>query len=153
MRTNMVALPAGATAEELRSVNLGAPRSRQYLFPVVDGERKLKGVLTRNELNKFVAGGSSAPVETVARKAVAAYGDEPLRSVVMRMAETGITRMPVLDDSGKLHGMVSLRDLLRARVRNLEEERRRERILRLRVPFVLPREAESSALTSPVRES
>jgi len=42
---------------------------------------------------------------------------------------------------------------LRARVRNLEEERRRERILRLRVPFVLPREAESSALTSPVRES
>jgi len=150
MRTNMVALPAGATAEELRSVT---PRARQYLFPVVDGERRLKGVLTRKELNNFVAGGSSAPVETAARKAVAAYGDEPLRSVVMRMAETGITRMPVLDEAGKLHGMVSLRDLLRARVRNLEEERRRERILRLRVPFVLPREAESSALTSPVRES
>jgi CBS domain-containing protein len=145
-----VALPAGATAEELRSVT---PRARQYLFPVVDGERRLKGVLTRNELNKFVTSGSSAPVETVARKAVAAYGDEPLRSVVMRMAETGVTRMPVLDESGKLHGMVSLRDLLRARVRNLEEERRRERILRLRVPFVLPREAESNALTSPVRES
>jgi len=150
MRTNMVALPAGATAEELRSVT---PRARQYLFPVVDGERRLKGVLTRKELNNFVAGGSSAPVETAARKAVAAYGDEPLRSVVMRMAETGITRMPVLDEAGKLHGMVSLRDLLRARVRNLEEERRRERILRLRVPFVLPREAESSALTSPVGES
>jgi CBS domain-containing protein len=71
----------------------------------------------------------------------------------MRMAETGVTRMPVLDESGKLHGMVSLRDLLRARVRNLEEERRRERILRLRVPFVLPREAEPTALTSSVRES
>jgi H+/Cl- antiporter ClcA len=152
MRTNMVALPADATAEELRNVALAAQR-RQFLFPIVDGERKLKGVLTRNELNRFVASGSPAPVATVARKAVAAYGDEPLRSVVMRMAETGITRMPVLDESGKLHGMVSLRDLLRARVRNLEEERRRERILRLRVPFVLPREGESTALTSPLRES
>ena len=77
------------------------------------------------------------------RKALAAYGDEPLRSVVMRMAETGITRMPVLDESGSLQGMVSLRDLLRARVRNLEEERRRERILKLRVPFVLPRRSGS----------
>jgi CIC family chloride channel protein len=153
MRTNVVALPAGATAEELRSVALKAQPGRQFLFPVVDDDRKLKGVLTRNELQKFAASGSSERVETIARKALAAYGDEPLRSVVMRMAETGITRMPVLDESGKVQGMVSLRDLLRARVRNLEEEHRRERILRLRAPFVLPRRAESGALPSPLRES
>lgn len=153
MRTNVIALPAAATPEELRGVSLRGKPGRQYLFPVVDGDRRLKGVLTRNELDKFVASGSSEPVGTVARQALAAYGDEPLRSVVMRMAETGITRMPVLDGSGALLGMVSLRDLLRARVRNLDEERRRERILRLRVPFVLPRENESRPLRSPVRES
>jgi CBS domain containing-hemolysin-like protein len=55
------------------------------------------------------------------------------------MAETGLTRMPVVDrdDPQKLLGMISLVDLLQARTRDLEEERRRERILHLRLPFGL----------------
>ena len=61
---------------------------------------------------------------------------EPLRIVVSRMAETGFTRLPVIEcDGGKLVGMISLHDLLLARVRNLNEERHRERVLRLRFPF------------------
>jgi CBS domain-containing protein len=44
--------------------------------------------------------------------------------------------MPVIDsDEGRLLGLVSLDDLLRARSRNLEEERARERVLRLRMPI------------------
>jgi len=68
---------------------------------------------------------------------VTALPDEPLRLVVYRMAETGLTRMPVVDRDNplKLVGMISLTDLLRARTRNLEEERRRERVLRLRLAF------------------
>ena len=54
----------------------------------------------------------------------------------MRMAETGLTRLPVVEaESGMLVGMVSLQDLLGARVRNLQEERDRERVLELRLPF------------------
>ena len=73
----------------------------------------------------------------VARDPVVAYPDEPLRAVVYRMAETGKTRLPVVDphDSSKLLGMISLNDLLQARTRNLEEERLRERVLRLRLPL------------------
>jgi CIC family chloride channel protein len=57
--------------------------------------------------------------------------------VVNRMAETGITRLLVVerDDPGKLVGIVSLNDLLQARVRNLQEERRRERVLAVRLFF------------------
>jgi chloride channel protein, CIC family len=68
---------------------------------------------------------------------VVAYTDEPLRAVVYRMAETGHTRLPVVDRANpqKLLGMISLNDLLKARVHNLEEERHRERVLRLRVLF------------------
>ena len=53
------------------------------------------------------------------------------------MADTGRTRLPVIDrhDPGKVLGMISLADLLRARTRDLEAESRRERILRLRLPF------------------
>ena len=54
------------------------------------------------------------------------------------MAETGRTRIPVVDpaNASRLVGLVSLKDLLKSRVRHLEEERRRERVLPLRV--VLP---------------
>lgn len=50
------------------------------------------------------------------------------------MAETGFTRLPVVDRENRLAGMVSLRDLLIARVRNVNEERRRERVLQLSSP-------------------
>jgi CBS domain-containing protein len=71
------------------------------------------------------------------RNPAVAYADEPLRVVVNRMADTGFTRLPVVDreNSRKLVGMVSLNDLLRARTRSLEEERQRERVLRIRLPF------------------
>jgi len=56
---------------------------------------------------------------------------------VNRMAESGFTRFPVFDPGGdgKIVGMVALNDLLHARTRNLEDERARERVLRIRMPF------------------
>jgi CBS domain-containing protein len=53
------------------------------------------------------------------------------------MADSGLTRFPVLDPigNGKIVGMVALRDLLHARTKNLEDERARARVLRLRMPF------------------
>jgi CBS domain-containing protein len=73
---------------------------------------------------------------------VVAYADEPLRVVIHRMAETGLTSLPVVDGGSpaRLLGIVSLEDMLKARVRHLEEERRRERVLPLRllVPFSRP---------------
>jgi chloride channel protein, CIC family len=111
----------------------------QILYPVVDADLRLKGVITRNHLIEFLQAGSESESarKLVQANPVVAYPDEPLRSVVYRMAETGKTRLPVVDrhDSSKLLGIVSLNDLLRARARNLEEERHRERVLRLRLPM------------------
>jgi hypothetical protein len=53
------------------------------------------------------------------------------------MASSGFTRMPVLDpvEDLKLADMVSLHDLLRARARDLSDERDRERVIRVGRPF------------------
>jgi chloride channel protein, CIC family len=143
MRTKVVALPADATIDELRHTLLRAPAQRgQHLYPVVDSERRVNGVITRKQLRILTQ--SEAPEASlghIVRDPVVAYPDEPLRMVVFRMAETGLTRMPVIEsESGKLVGMISLHDLLLARVRNLNEERHRERVLQLRLPFRTQRE-------------
>jgi chloride channel protein, CIC family len=138
MRTNVAALPAETTREELATrFSVGHDHRGQRLFPVVDKEKELIGAVTLTQLREIVAARDSdgPPLTALAQqKPVVAYAGEPLRVVVYRMAETGFTRFPVLEREGsrKLAGMVSLNDLLRARTRTLEEERRRERVLRIR---------------------
>jgi H+/Cl- antiporter ClcA/predicted transcriptional regulator len=137
MRTKLVALPAGATVEDVRKTLIREPAQRgQHLYPVVDNERRIQGVITRKELRGIAESAVSGSLGDMLRKPVVADPDEPLRAVALRMAETGFTRFPVIEsDSGRLVGMISLDDLLMARVRNLNEERQRERVLRLRLPF------------------
>jgi len=114
----------------------------------------LTGVVTRNQLAEFyeqmhAEAGSIRLGEIATRDPQVAFADEPLRRVVNRMADSGFTRFPVLDPSGngKIMGMVSLKDLLHARTRNLEDERARERVLRIRTPFGRQREEQKVALT------
>jgi H+/Cl- antiporter ClcA/CBS domain-containing protein len=138
MRTNLVVLPAGATVNELRDTLIREPAQRgQHLYPVVDSERRIRGVITRKQLRELTESAvSGVSLGDVLVEPIVAHPDEPLRVVVLRMAETGFTRLPVVDsDTGQLSGMISVHDLLMARVRNLNEERHRERVLRLRLPF------------------
>jgi H+/Cl- antiporter ClcA len=149
MRTNIVALPADIPVREVAAsihADTGAkahPKG-QLLYPLVDRDGTLAGVMTRNGLQEVLQDGAAGdrPLREMARQdPMVASAGEPLRLVVYRMAETGLTRFPVVDSpsSGKLAGMVSLNDLLRARTRDLEEERRRERVLRLHLPFARER--------------
>jgi len=140
MRRNVVALPATMSLDALRE----ARARRQLLCPVVDADRRLVGVVTRGDLEHLLgvqgADGAERRLGVLVRTdPVVAYPDEPLRAVVYRMAETGLTRFPVVErgEARRLIGMVALSDLLQARVRSLEAERRRERVLPLRL--LLPR--------------
>ena len=158
MRANVAAIPADTPVAELaKSLHdgqsqrppqrakggpAGDPGRRQRLYPVVDRDRKLVGVLPRHELQRLVQYGNGQGLRDVVRHdAKVAYPDEPLRVVVYRMAETGFTRFPVVerDGSNTLVGMVSLDDLLKARTQALEAERRRERVLPLHLMFAFGR--------------
>jgi CBS domain-containing protein len=143
MRTNVVALPADMTLRALAKAIKNNHRGSQRLLPVVDSDRRLVGVLTLTEVQSALNANASAMDSVVVGKlaratTVEAFPGEPLRAVVYRMAESGFTRMPVVqsDGSRRLLGMVALEDLLKARVRNLEEERRRERVLPLHLRFL-----------------
>lgn len=129
MRTSVVALRNDQPL--VRSgLDLHADTQRgQFLYPIVDAQGRLEGVTTRKQLAE---GGVLVP-----QKPVTVYPDEPLRIVVYRMVENGVTRAPVVErgDRPKLVGMVSLEDLLHARTHVLTEERKRERVIRIKLPF------------------
>ena len=160
MRTKIIALPANMRYPELagivRPVETG--HRGQWLYPVVASESDptLLGVVTRRELQKLLtepAGFGNNDLASFLRDrkpAVVSYPDEPLRAVVYRMAESGLTRLPVVEHrrsreegakgrqpkaSGRpqLVGLISLNDLLKARTANLEAERKRQRVLPLRI--------------------
>lgn len=149
MRTNIIALPARLSVEELTPyLHLAQNQRTQRLYPVVEETGRLVGVVTKSNMQRLLEqspdgadGGPRQLAAIVEANPVVAYPDEPLRVVVYRMAETGLTRLPVVERSGsrKLLGMISLYDLLTARVRNLEAERRQERVLPL--PRVFPQRA------------
>ncbi len=139
MRTNVVVLAVDVTIGELSESLRDDHRGRgQRLYPVVAGDDQLVGVVAASELELALAetgaGAGDRPLaDLVRREPIAAYPDEPLRAVVYRMAQTGVTRVPVVNRGprSELAGMLGLSDLLKARVRSLEEEQSRERVLRL----------------------
>ncbi len=159
MRSNIVAFPANVSLADLGDA-LNTERKRgQYLYPVVGEDHALMGVLTRRDVQDLLTKHSNAVAanislaEVVNPDPVVAYSDEPLRVLAQRMAQTGITRFPVIErreerrkqprpklgvgGHGKLVGVIGLADLLKGRTLNLEAERHRERVLPIRVFFPL----------------
>jgi chloride channel protein, CIC family len=149
MRTNVAVLPSDISFRDLaQAVSSHTSPRGQRLYPVVGADARLVGVVTRKSLQTLLDEAKESddpkPVNRLLKtNPTVAYPDEPLRVVVYRMAETSLTRLPVVErsDPRKLVGMVALEDLLKARTRALDEERRRERILRIHIPFPVRRSA------------
>ncbi len=116
------------------------PEQRQRLYPVVGENHVLLGLLTRRDLLDAALslqdGEAELPVsvgDAMTRHVVAAHPDDTLRDVAYRMAETGVTRMPVIARGAepRLLGIITLPALLAGRLRDLQEERESERLLRV----------------------
>jgi H+/Cl- antiporter ClcA/predicted transcriptional regulator len=142
MRKKVVALPDTSLLRDMQNSLRADHHQDQRLLPVVNRDGRLVGVFTRRDIRERLEREGEAALqhslgELVRPETVETNPDEPLRMVVYRMAEKGFTRMPVVDRmTCKFLGLVSLDDLLKARTRYLDEERRRERPLQLR--FLLP---------------
>lgn len=136
MQPMVTGVPSTATARDVAGLvdpdALGLPP----VHPVVSADGALVGVVTRRRLQSFTnesePAGRSVLDVTVASP-VTAMADEPLCDVVRRMAETGRTSLPVVDRDAptQLLGMITLTHTLEAKRRHVEEERRRERVLKV----------------------
>ena len=112
-------LPVLAESDTMREAIVMIAQRRGIAI-VVDGTRRVDGVLTAGDLSRLIErGGEILPivVKTVmTTKPKIARAGELASAVAYRMEQHGIMAMPVVDDDNGLVGVVHLHDLLRARV-------------------------------------
>jgi len=83
--------------------------------PVVENGR-LVGIFTERDLVRLVARG--VPLDTrlgevMTRDLIVAKPSEPLPLIAQKMLQHGIRHIPVVDDEGRLLGVISIRRVLR----------------------------------------
>ncbi len=148
MQTTFTSVTPDLSLHALHAQFVEKPRAwSQRLFPVLDADEKLLGVVTRSDIADLAKNDARTVADVMRTRLIVAYPDETLRSVAARMIVNSAWRLPVVDreDPSRLVGLVSQRDLLRARERLLNEERRRERVMRLRL--VAPHTTHHAAAT------
>jgi CBS domain-containing protein len=97
-------------AQIMKSHDVGA-------VPIVDGSsRKLVGMITDRDITvKAVANGRSCETATVrdimSPDVVTCREDDDIQTAVSRMAERKIRRIPVIDQSGVLCGIIAQADI------------------------------------------
>ena len=146
VRSRAVVLPAELTAADAQKwldggQALDGRRAKsdhrgQRLYPLVDAEGRLTGVITRSGLSALAKSSARDRAASPAAAPVVAYPDETLRAVAERMASRRLFVLPVVErDSGKLLGLLNAEDVLHGRARAHERENKQERVRELRMPF------------------
>src|SRR5688500_2104602 len=112
-------LPALPTTATMRDAVVQLAERRGIVM-VVDAAGRLEGVLTAGDLTRLMEHEENVfpvPVRNVMNtNPKRATPDELASAVVYRMEEHGIMAMPVIDDAGRIAGVVHLHDLMRAGV-------------------------------------
>ena len=139
VRTNVVALSSSMTLEQTRAIigDAPRPRRRQRLYPVVDGDQRLLGIVTRSTWNI-----RSMPRRLRCKSATlrSRCRSSPIRTnryarlstAWRRRALRGSRSSNAATISGSV-GMISLSDLLAGRTKTLDAEHRRERVFSLKL--------------------
>jgi H+/Cl- antiporter ClcA/predicted transcriptional regulator len=136
MSTNVLTLHTGMLMTDVKAMILSKPQMRwQRLLPVVTADGVVLGVISWQDIMaKSLQGDLSGTVDDfMIKDVVTAYPEESLRAIADKMAVKQVGVLPVVDsvEEGKLRGFITQFELLAARDRILQEERKRERILHM----------------------
>jgi len=84
---------------------------------IVSQDMRLQGIFTERDLARALAGGAEPDKDTLGqymtRDPVTAGPGETLIEAAHKMIEHGIRHLPIVDEAGRLIGVVSIRDILR----------------------------------------
>ncbi len=136
MSTDVLTISTGTSMEDVKAMIQGQPHMRrQRLLPVVTLEGIILGVISWQDImEKSLQGDLSGTVnDFMIKDVITTFPEESLRIIADRMAANHVGVLPVVDslNKGKLCGLITQFELLSARDRILQEERKRERILKL----------------------
>jgi CBS domain-containing protein len=107
----------------------------QRLYPVLDDSGRLAGLLTRQLLLGAMLRLASQPHalvdELMVANPVVGYADMTLRELANLMAERQVSSVPIVDreDAGRLLSVMAMDQVLEARLRDVNEEHKSERVL------------------------
>jgi H+/Cl- antiporter ClcA/predicted transcriptional regulator len=136
MSTNVLTINTGTRLADVEAMIQSQPHlRRQRLIPVVNSDGVILGVISwQDVLEKSLQGNISGTVDDfMIKNVITTYPEESLRAIADRMAANHVGVLPVIDrhEKGKLRGLITQFELLTARDRILQEERKRERVLKM----------------------
>jgi len=151
MHTSVFALPETATRRDaadwlakMEERGASAWSHWQRVFPLVDGEGRLCGLLTRAQM--IAAAGQQDLGQLLLQDAKLTPATmspfTTLRTAAATMAESKLSSYPVVDGEGRLQGVMTIEDILKGHGAQAHRESDRERVLRLRWPFSKPENLE-----------
>lgn len=119
VRAHMTADPITLSADDTLRVAraflaAASVEARHQGFPLVDGDERVVGVLTRRDLMDPDRGLDEPLLALVRRPAIVLDESATLRDAVDKMARAGVGRLPIVAPDGKLRGIVSRSDVLAA---------------------------------------
>ncbi len=142
MDPNVVAIPHDMTVDEFaaRITRHDVAITRHQGVPVVDGQSRLVGILTHGDVLRSLkqqSGSGRTVLDVGTCEVVTAYPDEPLNTVLYRMIQHNIGRVPVVrrDNPTELVGYLGRSAIITAPARLLQEEVPSEKGLWCSWPF------------------
>ncbi|PSQ61701.1 MAG: CBS domain-containing protein [Halobacteriales archaeon SW_8_66_22] len=146
--------------DDVREVARVLVESGAKLAPVFEGDN-LWGVVTEDAILDAVLENLDAldVSEIYTDDIVTVTTDTSIGTVINRLREHGVSRLPVLDDNGQLTGMVTTHDIADFAVRNMERQQKGDRsgdidrILDIRVYDIMNSPVETTTPTESVRDA
>ncbi len=108
------------------------PEVRHKSYPVIDAAGRVVGLAPRAEIVRWLTEGAHG--DTTLGEVISDAGmltgrpDDAVGHLVERMVERDIGRVPIVDEAGRLAGLVTRKDLLRVHSRQRSQEADREAV-------------------------
>jgi H+/Cl- antiporter ClcA/predicted transcriptional regulator len=136
MSTNMLTISAGTNMMDVKDIILANRHMRhQRLLPVVTTQGIIVGVISWQDIMERSLHGELRGIvdDFMKKNVITTFPEESLRIIADRMSENNVGVLPVVEtaENRKLCGLITQFELLAARDRILQEERKRERVLKI----------------------